>query len=184
MDKFRLKGLELMGDNVRDKLKYCGKDVRTYPLGKIAKPESVELDDNCQIFDFAFIYGGKFTKIGKHSIICWYALIEGGGEAFIGDRVLIGPGTKIITGVFDHRHGFRMVDQLPEGQFNLITGRTTIGDDVSISANCTILPNITIGEGAIVGANSLVREDLEPWGIYVGSPCKKIGEREKTKNFD
>ena len=52
-------------------------------------------------------------------------------------------------------------------------------DDAYIGANCTIMPGVTIGEGAVVGANALVNKDLDPWGIYVGVPCKKIGEREK-----
>ena len=41
------------------------------------------------------------------------------------------------------------------------------------------MPGVTIGEGALVGSNAFVNKDLEPWGIYVGSPVKKIGEREK-----
>ena len=41
-----------------------------------------------------------------------------------------------------------------------------------------IMP-VKIGEGAVIGANSFVNKDLDPWGIYVGSPAKKIGERKK-----
>ena len=41
------------------------------------------------------------------------------------------------------------------------------------------MPGVTIGEGALVGANAFVNKDLEPWGIYVGAPCKKVGERKK-----
>ncbi|MGZ3996485.1 MAG: acyltransferase [Flavisolibacter sp.] len=178
MESLKLEGLEFMGNNVRDKLKYCGKDVRIYPLAKICKAEVVELYDNCQIFDLAWIYGGGFVKIGKYATITWHALIEGAGETIIGDRAFIGPGTKIITSANEH-NGFRMVDHLPAGQAKLIKGRTTIGDDVSIGACCVVLPKVTIGEGAVVGANSLVTKDLDPWGIYVGSPCKKIGERQK-----
>ena len=69
MEDLKLEGLEFMGNNVRDKLKYCGKDVRLYPLAKITKPEVVELDDNCQVFDFAWLYGGLSIKIGKYSTI-------------------------------------------------------------------------------------------------------------------
>jgi acetyltransferase-like isoleucine patch superfamily enzyme len=178
VENLELEGLEFMGNNVRDKLKYCGKDVRIYPLAKIAKAEVVELDDNCQLFDFVFIYGGGFVKIGKYSTIAFQALIEGFGETDIGDRVLIGVGVKIITSVNEH-NGFRMVDHLSEGQAKLIIGRTTIGDDVSIGAGSIILPKVTIGEGVVIGANSLVTKDLDPWGIYVGSPCRKIGDRQK-----
>ena len=180
MEKLNLEGIELMGKNVRDKLKHCGKNVRIYPLAKIAKPEVVELEDNCQIFDFVFIYGGGYLKIGKYSTITWQTVIEGAGETIIGDRVLTGPGTKILTSVNEH-NGLRMVDHLPEGQAKLIMGRTTIGDDVSLGAGCIVMPKVTIGEGVVVGANSLVTKDLEPWGIYVGSPCRKIGERKEPK---
>ena len=38
---------------------------------------------------------------------------------------------------------------------------------------------VTIGEGAVIGSNAFVNRDVESWGIYVGSPAKKIGEREK-----
>ena len=174
-----IKGMEYMGDNVREKLKYCGKGVRIHPLAKIWLPEVVELDDGSQVCDFVFIWGGIRTRIGKRSQMTWHTLIEGTGETVIGDRVLIGPGTKIITGMFDHRGGFRMVDHLPQGQAKPVVGKVVIGDDATIGTLCTVLPNVTVGEGAVVGANSLVVRDLEPWGIYVGSPARKIGERQK-----
>ena len=174
-----LKGIEFMGDNVRDKLKYCGKGVRIHPLAKIWMPEVVELDDGCQICDLVFIWGGVRTKIGKQSQMTWHTLIEGTGETIIGDRVLIGPSTVIVTGLYDHRAGLRMIDHLPDGQTKLIKGKVVIEDDASISAGCVVLPNVTIGEGAVVGANSLVKEDLAPWGIYAGSPAKKVGERQR-----
>lgn len=180
MENLKLDGLELMGNNVRDKLKYCGKDVRIYPLAKIARPEVVELDDNCQIFDFVFIYGSSI-KIGKYTIVSYHCLIDGWADACIGDRVLIAPGVKIITSMNEYE-GYRMVDDdLPDTK--LYMGKVTIGDDAYIGANCVILPKSTIPDGTIIGANSLVTKGkvLEPWSIYIGSPCKKIGEREKPK---
>ena len=182
MEELKLEGLELMGDNVRKKLKKCGEDVRLYPLCKIAKPEMVELDDNCQIFDFVFIYGGDSVKIGKYSTITWQTVIEGFGSCEIGDRVLLGPGTKILMSVNKH-NGLRMVDHLPEGQTELMNDKIIIGNDVSLGAGCVVMPGVTIGEGAVIGSNSVVKHDLEPWGIYVGSPCRKVGERQKP-NFD
>ena len=52
-----------------------------------------------------------------------------------------------------------------------------IGNDVWIGANVSICQGVRIGDGACVGANSLVNKDLEPYGIYVGAPAKKIGSR-------
>ena len=48
-------------------------------------------------------------------------------------------------------------------------------DNVFIGYNCTILPNVRIGENVIVGACSVVTKDLEPDGVYAGVPAKRIG---------
>ena len=50
-----IKYTEIMGPNVLDKLKYCGKNVRIYQLSKIINPEYAEIDDNCIIYDYVFI---------------------------------------------------------------------------------------------------------------------------------
>lgn len=49
-----------------------------------------------------------------------------------------------------------------------------IEDKVWIGLNCTILNGVTIGEGAIIGAKSVVREDVPPWSVVVGNPAKVI----------
>lgn len=173
-----IEGVEFMGNNVREKLKFCGSDVRLYPLCKIIRAGNAELDNNCQIFDFVFIDAGKMLKIGKYSTLTWHVLIEGGANTFIGDRVFIGPGSKILTSTY-RINSFYTVEFLPDDCMEIAYGDITIKDDAYVGASCIIMPGITIGEGAVVGANSLVNKDLEPWGIYVGSPCKKIGERTK-----
>ena len=50
----------------------------------------------------------------------------------------------------------------------------TIEDKAWIGMNCTILNGVTIGEGAIVGACSVVRENVEPWTVVAGNPAKVI----------
>ena len=74
-----------------------------------------------------------------------------------------------------------MVDGLPEGSSKALYGKLTIGTDVYIGANCTLMPDITVGDGVIVGAGSFVNKSCEPWGVYVGSPAKKIAVRPKPK---
>jgi galactoside O-acetyltransferase len=46
-----------------------------------------------------------------------------------------------------------------------------------VGANSVILPGVVIGEGSVVGAHSLVKDDCEPWTIYVGSPARKLRPR-------
>lgn len=173
-----IEGLELMGQQLQNKVKYLGEGVRLFPMCKMIHPGNAFLDDHCQLFDFVFIDAGEELKIGKYSTLTWYVLIEGGAKTFIGDRVFLGPGTKVLTSTYK-LNGYYTVEHLPGD-----CGATTYGDiiienDAYIGANCTILPGSKIGEGAVVGANALVKGTLEPWTIYVGSPCKAIGKREK-----
>ena len=175
-------GLELMGENVREKLKFCGKDVKIYPMAKIAFPHVVELGDNCKVRDFVFIFAGEGFKVGEYTDIQPHTIVWGGGLTIIGARVSTGPGTVFLSATYSHEPGLRMVDGLPEGYAKAIGGKLVVGDDVYIGARSVIMP-VTIGEGAVIGAGSFVNKEVEPYGIYVGSPAKKIGERPKLKEF-
>ncbi|AKB84297.1 Acetyltransferase, isoleucine patch superfamily [Methanococcoides methylutens MM1] len=72
-----------------------------------------------------------------------------------------------------------MTSALPIEQRNVVKGSVVIGKDAFIGANSVIHPDVSIGEGAVIGSNSLVLNDVDPWSINVGSPCKKIGVRDK-----
>jgi len=175
-------GMELMGENVRDKLKSCGKDVKLYPMAKIAFPHVVELGDNVKVRDFAFIFAGKGLIVGDFTDIQPHTIVWGGGLTIIGARVSTGPGTVFLSATYSHAPGLRMVDGLPEGYAKAIGGKLVVGDDVYIGARSVIMP-VNIGEGAVIGAGSFVNKDCEPYGIYVGSPAKKIGERPRLMPF-
>jgi dTDP-4-amino-4,6-dideoxy-D-glucose acyltransferase len=181
VDTYNIPGAELMGENVKASLKRVGSGVRIMPLAKIGNPHVVELDDNCRVCDFVFIWGGRGVKIGKNCDVQPHVTIWGGGVLEVGDRVSIGLGSVLLTAVYSHADGLKMVDGLGEDEAKALYGKLTIGTDVYIGANCTVMPDITIGEGAILGAASFVNKDCDPWGIYVGSPAKKIGERPRTK---
>ena len=169
---------ELMGENVRTKLKSCGEDVKLYPMAKIAFPHMVELGNNVKVRDFAFIFAGEGLIVGDHTDIQPHTVVWGGGLTIIGARVSTGPGTVFLSATYSHAPGLRMVDGLPEGEAVAIGGKLIVEDDVYIGARSVIMP-VTIGEGAVIGAGSFVNKDCEPYGIYVGSPAKKIGERPK-----
>jgi galactoside O-acetyltransferase len=178
---YNVPGAEMMGENVRASLKRCGTGVRLMPLAKIANPGVVELDDYCRVRDFVFVWGGKGVKIGKYCDIQPHVVVWGGGTLEIGDRVSVGPSSVLLTAVYKHDAGLRMVDGLGEGMSEALYGKLTVGSDVYIGASCTLMPEITVGEGAIIGAGSFVNKDCDPMGVYVGSPAKKIGVRPPLK---
>ena len=154
-----------------------GEDTTVYPLAKIVKPEVIVIGSHCQIDDFAFIYGGKGIVIGKYVHIGSFVSVIGGGELEVGDYVAITTGARLITGTDHYGDGARMSTSLPLEQRNVKVGKIIIGKDAFVGTNAVIHPDVTIGEGAIVGSCSLVLEDLEPWTIYGGVPCKSIGQR-------
>lgn len=56
-------------------------------------------------------------------------------------------------------------------------GDTVIGNDVWLGENVTVLPGVHIGDGAIIGINSVVGNNIEPYTIAAGNPAKPIGKR-------
>lgn len=171
---------ENMGENVKRRLKKCGEDVKIYPLAKIVKPEVIEVSDHSMIDDFTFIYGGKGIKIGRYVHIASFVSIIGGGELILGDYTVLANGSRILTGTDTYYGGKRMSTALPLEQRNVVRGKIIIEKDAFMGTNAVVHPNVRIGEGAVIGSNSLVLKDVEPWSINVGSPCKKVGERPRV----
>jgi len=171
---------ENMGENVKRRLKKCGENVKIYPLAKIVKPEVIEIGDHSMIDDFTFIYGGKGMKVGRYVHISSFVSIIGGGELIVGDYAVIATGARILTGTDTYYGGKRMSTALPEEQRNVVRGKVVIEKDAFVGTNAVVHPNVTIGEGAVIGSNSLVLKDVEPWSVNVGCPCKKIGQRPRV----
>lgn len=93
----------------------------------------------------------------------------------IGDRTLIGPGCHIIC----TNHALDAEERL-KGMFD--NKPITIGNRVWIGGNVTILPGVTIGDDAVIGAGSVVAKDIPSGVIAVGNPCRvlrKITEQDK-----
>lgn len=170
--------IEFLGENNRPKLKFCGEHVVLNAMCKIMRAENMEIGDYSRILDFSFIDAGKLLRIGKHTLITWHCVIEGGAQTFIGNRVFMGPGSKLLTSTYE-LNGYYANEFLPKETRSTKYGDITLCDDAYIGAGSIIMPGVTVGEGAVVGANSLVDRNLKPWGIYFGSPAKLVGMREQ-----
>ena len=138
-----IKYTEFMGENVKDKLKYCGKNVIILNLAKIINPQFAEIDDNTIIFDYVFIDANKSFKIGKYSCIAWQSVIEGASHVEIGDRCFLGPGSKILGSTYEYQ-GYYTSQHLPEGASAIHFGKITIQDDAYVGANSVVMPGVTI----------------------------------------
>jgi len=107
-----------------------------------------------------------------------------GNNVSIGDRCriqafsFIPEGVTIEDDVFIGPHVCFTNDKLPPS-YGKHWGKIVVKKGASIGANCTILPNVTIGEGALIGAGSVVTKDVPPGEIWVGNPagCYKVLEK-------
>src|SRR5690554_4879475 len=100
---------------------------------------------------------GKNTKVQSHSFIC--ELVS------IGDNCFIGHGVMFINDLFS--------DGKPAGGDKAKWKSTTIGNNVSIGSNATILP-VSICDGAVIGAGAVVTKNIDLRGIYAGNPARLI----------
>lgn len=161
--------------------KKSGKNVRIYPLTKILNPEVVSIGDNVIIDDFVFIMGGQETEIGSYVHIACFCSITGGGKFVMEDFSGLSGGCRIYTGTEDFSGSSLTNPTIPNEFRNAIRSFVTIRKHAILGANVVVLPGVTIGEGAAIGACSLVTKDIEPWTISVGNPVKVLRERPKEK---
>ncbi|MBD8838532.1 MULTISPECIES: Vat family streptogramin A O-acetyltransferase [unclassified Paenibacillus] len=113
---------------------------------------------------------------------------------FIGDRLVIGKFCAIAEGVTFIMNGANhRMEGMTTYPFNIFgggwervtptleqlpyKGDTVLGNDVWLGQNVTIMPGITIGDGAIVASNSTVVKDIEPYTIVGGNPAKTVKKR-------
>ncbi|MCL9775012.1 CatB-related O-acetyltransferase [Vibrio methylphosphonaticus] len=101
-------------------------------------------------------------------------------KLYIGDYVCIAAETIILMGGnHNHRADWFCLYPFMEDieQSYQSKGPTTINDAVWLGMRCMIMPGVTIGEGAIIAANSVVTKDVEPYSIVAGSPAKLVKYR-------
>lgn len=120
-----------------------------------------------------WIFTGQNLIIGDDVDFAHGVLVTTGGGVTIGDRTLIGYGAKILSS--NHR-----IPPVPQRIFNSghVDAPVRIGPDVWIGANSTILPGVSVGEGAVVAAGSVVTKNVPAWSIVGGVPAKVIRQRQ------
>ena len=139
---------------------------------KIVIEEGVHIDSFVKIKS---VGGVGDIHIGKNSYINSCTVIYSGNGIKIGEEVLIGANCTLAP----TNHEYREKDKTIRMQrFKESKGGIIIEDDVWIGANSVILDGSIIRKGSVIGANSLVNGEILEYSIYVGSPARKIGERE------
>lgn len=158
--------------------KSYGENVLVSRKASIYGPSKISIGDNVRIDDFCILSGN--IEIGNYVHIAAFVALFGGNSGIVFEDFSGISSRSAIYADSDDYTGMAMTNPtIPDKYRNVYGGKVTIGKHVVIGTGCTILPNVTIHEGTSVGSMSLVTKSLEPWGIYVGIPCRKIKDRNK-----
>ena len=124
-----------------------GSGVHVYPGVKIWAPWNLILHDECGIASGVELYSQGLITVGK--------------------RAVISQGSYICTGTHDYT----------DKGFPLYTIPIVIGDNAWVAAGVFVHPGVTIGNGCVIGARSVVTKNMPEWTVCAGFPCKVLKER-------
>jgi len=163
----------------RKRFKACGQHLRISTgcffgnCANISLGHNVSFGLSNQIYAHGAL-GDALISIGDNSAFNSGVMINAdcGGSINIGEYVLVGP--NVVFRASNHNYGKRNIPLQKQGH---TAGKIIVADDVWIGANAVILPDVSIGRGAIVGAGAVVTRNVEPYAIIGGVPARRIGAR-------
>jgi len=124
-----------------------GRGVHIYSKARIWAPWNLEVGDESGVADDAILYTMAHIRLGR--------------------RVVVSQGAHLCAGTHDFEDpGF------PLRAFPIV-----VGDQAWIAAEAFVHPGVTVGEGAVVGARSVVTRDLPAWTVCAGHPCRPLKPR-------
>lgn len=145
-----------------------------HPLSDV---QTSNIGEGTRVWQFAVVL--KDAQIGRDCNICAHTLIESdvtiGNNVTVKSGVYIWDGTRISDNVFIGPNVTFTNDKMPRSKIYPDEFLKIIIDEyASIGANATLLPGITIGKHAMIGAGSVVTKDVPDYAIVVGNPAKTI----------
>ena len=162
-------------------LKHFGKNSIIGKTVRIRYPELVSIGDNCIIDDFTYI--STQLTLENHCHISSGCKFIGGQKSKVSMDMLstTAPNVVLSAGNDDYVSGIGTPLISDEFKGNTVYGKIKLSTLTIVGANSVILPNVSLGEGATLGALSLANQNLDSWSLYAGIPAKKIKNRDKNQ---
>lgn len=149
-----------------------------FSIHPLADVMSMDIGAGTRIWQFCVVFAG--AKIGANCNVCAHVLIE--NDVVIGDNVTIKSGVQLWDGIRIENNAFIgpnvtfTNDLFPRSKvYPEKFWQTVVKAGASLGANASILPGVTIGENAMVGAGAVVTRSVPPNAIVVGNPARIIG---------
>jgi putative colanic acid biosynthesis acetyltransferase WcaF len=127
-----------------------GPTCKFYPSSRVWAPWNLICSDLVAVGDGAEIYNPAPVRLGSHAILSQNSYLCGATHDF------------------------------EDPAFPLLAYTMEVGAYAWIAARACVAPGVNVGEGAILGLASVATRDLEPWGVYAGSPAVKVKQRKRV----
>jgi acetyltransferase-like isoleucine patch superfamily enzyme len=131
------------------------------------KAKYLGFGEGTSIYDSSLVIGD--VKVGKHTWIGPFTILDGSGGLEIGDYCSIAAGAQI----YSHE---TILWALSGGKMEYSRAKTVIGNCCYIGPNTVVSKGIKIGNHCLVGADSVIGKNLKSYTIAAGSPCKILGQ--------
>lgn len=157
-----------------------GEDVRIHPSCVLVGCNRIHIGSHVRIDPFCVITPSSTLSIGNFVHISAHATLLGAGTISIGDFACVSHGARILSSSDDLTGSSLMGPMVPMEWRNHLESAITLAAHTVLGVNSVVLPGGELGEGATVGALSLVKTRLGPWTVNAGIPSAVVGHRDPT----
>ena len=157
-----------------------GTDVRIHPSCVLVGCERISIGSHVRIDPFCVITISGRLAIGDHVHLSAHAALIGAGSIEIGDHANVSHGAKLLSSSDDFSAAGIAGPLVPAAYRRVRNGTVRVGRHGIVGAGSILLPGAEVGEGASVGAVSLVKAALPAWTVNAGTPARVVGQRDRA----
>ncbi len=157
-----------------------GDDVRISTKASLHNPKNIRIGSHVRIDDFCVLSAGNGgIEIGSFIHVGVFSSLIGAGRITLCDFCNLSSRTSIYSSNDDYS-GVHMTNPTVPPEFTGVThAAVTVGRHAIIGAGSVLLPGVVLEDGVALGALSLINKNCEAFGIYGGSPARRIGNRKR-----
>jgi acetyltransferase-like isoleucine patch superfamily enzyme len=156
-----------------------GDDVAIHSTAVIINPDRLRMENHVRVDAFCLLSATGGLSLGNYVHLGPYVSIAAGAGVVLEDFCGISYGSRIFTVTEDLSGRFMTNPTIPERFRRTKSGPVHMEKHSGLMAGVLVLPGVTLHEGAVAAAGSLVRKDIPAWEMWFGVPAKRIGPRRK-----
>jgi len=160
--------------------KSLGRNVKISDKASIYAPQNISIGDNVRIDDFCVLSAfGGYINLHNHIHIAVFCNLIGKGGIEMFDYSGLSSRVSLYSASDDYSGDYLIGPVMVEDCLNIIQGQIILEKYVTIGTNSVVLPKVTMKEGSVLGAFSLLTKDTEEWTINTGVTAKRIKSRKR-----